>query len=243
MLPREDKAVELVVAHHGEDLRWLRRVPETINITLYEKGDREVLPDDFLARKHCRVKFLPNAGREAHSYLTHLVEHYDDLHPVSVFCQGHPFDHAPDFHERLRSLASGAELPAPFLWYGFLDETDDPHGRRLFVPWSKNPEGRELATGSLYERLFGETSPEWFCFRGGAQFAVSREAVWQRPREFYEKALKLSLEISDAAHSYERIWDRFFGAPMINSADLGSERVRYLKRIRRLEVKGAKDSV
>jgi hypothetical protein len=237
-LPTDD-TVELVVARHTEDLRWLRRVPRTISITVYDKGAEPVLSDDLLAREGLRVSFLPNVGREAHSYLTHLVENYDTLASVTIFCQGHPFDHAPDFHERLRAIAMGEEKPSSFLWYGFLDETDDPCGKKLFVPWSKNPERRELSTGVLYELLFGEPSPDVFCFRGGAQFAVSGEAVRRRPREFYEKAKKLSLEIHDAAHSLERMWDRFFGKPLIQPSELGVEGVRYLKKIRRLEEGGS----
>jgi hypothetical protein len=135
----------------------------------------------------------------------------------------------------LRALAEGSEIPDPFLWYGFLEETDDPKGKRLFVPWSKNPERKELETGRLHEELFGGSSPEFFHFRGGAQFSVARAAVLGRDREFYRRALGLSVGMPLAAHSYERIWDRVFGDPVIDPASLGPEGVRYLKRIRRLE--------
>ena len=236
MLLPDENAIELVVARHEEDLRWLHRVPDTIRIMIYNKGDTPALPHGFKAREGLRIIDLANVGREAHSYLTHIVGFRDLLAPVTVFCQGHPFDHAPDFHDRLKALAAGRELPLPFLWYGFLDETDDVLGRRLFVPWSKNPERRELSTGKLYDELFGKSSPDLFHFRGGAQFSVAREAVLRRSGEFYERALMLSTAIPDAAHSLERLWDRLFGDPIIDPADLGKEGVRYLKRIRRLEV-------
>ena len=178
---------------------------------------------------------LPNVGREAHTYLTHLLERYDSLPDITVFCQGHPFDHAPDFHARLRALAEGTETVDPFLWYGFLDDTDDPFGRRLFVPWSKNPEGRELRTGEIFVRLFGEPVPPFFHFRGGAQFAVSRKGILSRPRDFYGLALEETLTDPLAAHCFERIWDRVFGPAVIDPASLGPDGVRYHKRIRRLE--------
>lgn len=229
--------IELVVARYREDLRWLRRVPRSVRITVYNKGV-EIDPGlaGILSEGH-EISFhrLENEGREAHSYLTHLVRKYAEIAPVTVFCQGHPFDHAPDFHDRMRGMAEGGERPPPFLWYGFLEETDDRHGRRLFVPWSKNPERKELETGRLYEELFGGASPDFFHFRGGAQFAVTREAVHRRGPEFYQRALDLSVGIPLAAHSYERIWDRIFGDPVIDPSSLGPEGVRYLKRIRRLE--------
>ena len=232
--------IELVIARHEEDLRWLRRVPDAIRITIYNKGAGPALTDNFKARECLRVRELPNVGREAHSYLTHLVECRDTLSPVTVFCQGHPFDHAPDFHDRLKALVEGVEIPDPFLWYGFLEETDDELGRRLFVPWSKNHDRRELSTGKLHRELCGEPSPNFFHCRGGAQFSVARESVLKRSPVFFGQALKLSMSIPDAAHSFERLWDRFFGNPMIDPSYLGKEAVRYLKKIRRLEQRLAK---
>ncbi|MFZ0615227.1 MAG: DUF3431 domain-containing protein [Chthoniobacterales bacterium] len=228
--------VELVIARYEEDLRWVRRVPTSVKVTVYNKGVSRPLTAELENRSAISVIPLPNKGREAHSYLTHLVERYASLTPRTVFCQGRPFDHAPDFHAQLRDLEGGEVTPEPFLWYGFLEETDDPFGRRLFVPWSKNPKRQELRTGMLYEELFGEPSPEFFHFRGGAQFAVTREAVHRRPEEFYRRALELSTATPLASHSYERIWDRLFGPPVIDPSTLGPSGVRYLKRIRRLEV-------
>jgi hypothetical protein len=228
-------AIELVIARHEEDLRWVRRVPPSVKVTVYNKGMSRPLTAELESRAGISVIPLPNKGREAHSYLTHLVERYGSLAFRTVFCQGHPFDHAPDFHALLRDLEGGEATPEPFLWYGFLEETDDLFGRRLFVPWSKNPERQELRTGVLYEELFGEASPDFFHFRVGAQFAVTGEAVHRRPKEFYRRALELSTATPLAAHSYERIWDRMFGPPVIDPSTLGPSGVRYLKRIRRLE--------
>lgn len=235
--------IQLVIARFEEDLRWVRRVPRAIRVTIYNKGERgseQILPASLAGREGLEVIDLPNVGREAHAYLTHLAGHYDEIAGVTVFCQGHPFDHAPDLHVRLKSVLDAVESGAPgavshFTWFGFLEETDDRNGRRLFVPWRKNPQRLELSTGRLYEGLFGDQGPEWFHFRGGAQFAVTRAAVHRRPRAFYEKALKLSESLPLAAHSYERLWDRMFGDPVIDPSTLGPDGVRYLKRIRRLK--------
>ena len=239
--------MELVVARHEEDLRWLRRVPASFRISVYNKGVTQALPESLLGRRGMSVESLPNTGREAHTYLSHLIARFDSLAAVTVFCQGHPFDHAPELHGRLKALAERMETPRPFLWYGFLEDTDDPQGRRLFVPWSKNPERVELSTGGLYELILGESSPDLFYFRGGAQFAVSREGVRSRSLEFYERALEACLSDPLAPHSLERFWDRFFGDPVVDPAILGPDGTRYLKRIHRLEItkemEGGVDSV
>jgi hypothetical protein len=119
-----------------------------------------------------------------------------------------------------------------------LEESDDPHGRRLFVPWSKNPAREELTTGRIFERLFENPPPDLFHFRGGAQFAVSRAGVTSRSKGFYEKARNICTAELLAPHSLERLWDRFFGNPVIDPVTLGSEGTRYLKKIRRLEEVG-----
>ncbi|MFM7373695.1 MAG: DUF3431 domain-containing protein, partial [Chthoniobacterales bacterium] len=96
---------ELVVARYDEDLAWLKRVPKEFLVTVYDKGDGSSggVP-------------LNNEGREAHTYLHHLTERYESLADVTVFVQGHPFDHAPDLHKVLRALADGSFNVTDFHW-------------------------------------------------------------------------------------------------------------------------------
>ena len=199
--------VELVVACYREDCAWVSNIPRCIAATIYDKGgDRAHLRSTSLPSTQ-----LPNIGREAHTYLFHLVERYDSLSPLTVFCQGKPFDHAYDFHASLRGLLTRPQPDGGFQWLGHLIDWDDCRGQRLFVPWSKNLDRRELNVRSFHRLLFGEDGPEFFSFFGGAQFAVTAELVRSRPRSFYERALDLSESFPDAAHCLERMWDRVFG--------------------------------
>jgi hypothetical protein len=224
--------LELVVARCHEPVLWLRRVPEAFSVRLYNKG--EALPPGRVTAAP-----LPNTGREAHTYLTHLVENYDRLAEVTVFAQGHPFDHASDFHAVLRGIAAGRRPEEGFEWLGFIVDTDDPRGRRLFVNWSKNPEHEELPLDETFRALFGEEPPPLFHFHVGAQFAVSRGRVRGRPRAFYERALALSAGHPLAAHCFERMWDRVFDVRGVDPASLGPDGCRYLKPIRRLRDPGS----
>jgi hypothetical protein len=55
-----------------------------------------------------RVLNLPNVGREADTYLRHIVQNYEGcLADVTVFCQGNPFEHSPDFLKLLRCEDEG----------------------------------------------------------------------------------------------------------------------------------------
>lgn len=217
--------MEIVVARFEEDLRWLRRVPRDVRTVVYDKSGAAQpghLP-------------LPNRGREAHTYLHHITRHYDELADLTVFVQGRPFDHAPDLHRRLRAIASGSETVEDFCWFGFLVDWDDAFGSRLFQTWSKNPAARPLDLRGFWSTLFGRAPmPEHVVFFGGGQFAVTRACVHRQPRAFYEKALHTAEVFPDAAHCFERVWDRVFSVNGIPAELRGHTLPIYLKPIRRL---------
>jgi hypothetical protein len=77
---------ELVVARYNEDLIWLSKVNNK-KITIYNKGNNI---------NYNNIK-LPNIGRESHTYLTHIIKNYDNLADITIFTQGDPFFHSPDF--------------------------------------------------------------------------------------------------------------------------------------------------
>lgn len=216
--------LELVVARHNEDLAWLRRVPSDFRVTVYNKGHE--LP---------HAEPLPNIGREAHTYLHHLAERYGTLADVTVFVQGHPFDHAPDLHDRLRALAEGRDSVADFHWLGFLADTDDAFGRRLFVPWSKNHARAELQLGDFHRQLFGERGPELYRFFVGAQFAVTRDVARNRTADFYRHARAMASDFPLAPHCFERCWDRLFAIDGTASRFPADQLTAYFKPIKRLQ--------
>lgn len=93
-------AVQLVVARHGEDLRWLdalRQLPAVV----YNRGG----PDSLLpaARENLQLVVEENTGREDEVFLHHIVENYDTLPQVTIFLQGWPFGHCPGFLKAVRS--------------------------------------------------------------------------------------------------------------------------------------------
>lgn len=217
-----DSSIELVVAHYHESLNWLRKVPTAITKTIYSKAETP------LEIPHLT---LPNVGREAHTYLHHLTTRYDSLADYTVFCQGKPFDHAYDFHHKLRSFASG-ELPeASFKWLGHIIDTDTADGQ-LYQDWSKNTTGEGLNLGLFHQELFGAPGPTAYPFVLGAQFIIRRDLVQRQPLEFYESALALTTTFPQSAHCYERMWDRVFGVTGIDLAWLAGRRTVFLKKIK-----------
>ncbi|RYX84996.1 DUF3431 domain-containing protein [bacterium] len=220
-------SVELVVAHYAESLAWLRKTPASLQRTVIDKNPDETFPDAIA---------LPNIGREAHSYLHFLLSRYESLSDVTVFCQGHPFDHAFDFHTTLRQLAQSTESVENFLWLGHIIDTDDAKGHTLFRGWSKNDDGHELDMNGFHSALLGTQGPAEYTFKLGAQFVVTKETILSRPLAFWERAMKVAIEFPDAAHCFERSWDKVFGVEGIDRIWLGERKTVYLKPIRRLNV-------
>ena len=90
---------QIVVAHYNEDLSWLG--DKTSACAIYSKGGDKSAPQ----QTH---EPLPNIGREGHTYLHHIVNHYDDLAKITVFLQGRIDDHVTiSLNEMIeRSLAT-----------------------------------------------------------------------------------------------------------------------------------------
>ena len=220
-------SLELVVARYREDLSWLRNISPQIRATVYDKsqeGSTPVAPN---------AQYLENVGREAHTYLHHIVARYETLAPITVFCQGKPFDHAFDFRKTLRALAEGKMEVNDFLWLGHLADTDSVDGI-LFRNWSKNQTGEGLDLNGFHRALLGCEGPSEYSFFGGAQFIVTRERIRSRPQKWYQNALQISIEFPEAAHCFERTWDRIWSDERSTLLRLNGEKTRYFKPIRRL---------
>jgi hypothetical protein len=95
----------LVVARYREELDWLLKVPENYEIFLYNKGPE--LKDTRLYERCRLIEDLDNTGRESHTYLHHIQSGAGRNLEKTVFSQGDPKEHSPDFL---------ALLAVPELW-------------------------------------------------------------------------------------------------------------------------------
>ena len=138
--------------------------------------------------------WLPNIGREPHSFLTYIVNYYEDIADDSMyaFVQGNPFDHCPTILSVLEGTPSGQ-----FMHLGkgdlFMSEGD---GR---------PHHGGLPVKELYEKWLRKTWPGQVGFTPGGQFMLSGKQIKQRPKSFYEMLLS---EVAEGQNCYvlERLW-------------------------------------
>lgn len=205
---------EVVIARYREPLEWVAALPGTLDVTIYNKNPAIVDPgvDTFRAvygnvrteyttggLSSLNVVDIPNppTGREAHTFLYHLVYCYGCLADFTWFLQGNPFDHAPSLHK----LDDTPDVP--FVWVSPVVITSDRFG---------NPHHPGLPVADAYHALMGNEPPDAFQFSPGAQFGVSRELVYNKPQSFYQRAAEiLETRFNDTyAWTMERLWYYLF---------------------------------
>lgn len=128
--------MELVVSRYQESTTWLSAY-KSLTVTIYDKSG-EPGPNS-----------LPNQGREAHTWLHHIVTRYDTLADLTIFLQGSPFDHVPDLFEKIWSLSDRVR---------FQDLCDNI----LCETATGDPGQPGIPIGGMYERLFDAEPPRGF---------------------------------------------------------------------------------
>lgn len=215
-------ALELVVARYREDLSWLRELD--LPACVYNKGPEL---DSGLLPPGVRAASLPNLGREAHTYLTHIIAQYHALPRHTAFLQGNPFAHmAPPeeppvtpaaLRQRLLDLAAADTPFAGLAWFrlrcdglGRPHDLADPAKQGRWKGW-----GKDIPVACVFEALFGAPAPAEFLARAATgNMLVRRDRILARPLAFYQRALELVLADADDAentgHAFERLWQTLF---------------------------------
>jgi Protein of unknown function (DUF3431) len=200
----------LVVARYNEDVSWTREFDKKI---IYNKGDISTIPDDLKPF----VVNLPNVGREAHTYLYHIVTHYDTLDDLTIFTQGRFTDHFIYNLDHFKSLV----LNTTGYSKNFFDSRYWGNNSRNFN-FNLDNWGTDLGKktnenlGQWHERVFNEPFRESPYIYMAAIFSVGKEYIRNRSKEFYIKLLnELSYHNAPVeAHFMERNWVQTFKIPV-----------------------------
>ena len=175
ILDEKDKSyLELVVARYNEDLKWVEQYQNLA--TVYNKGE------DIEG-----AISLENIGREAHTYLYHIVNNYNNLADYTCFLQGDPlYPHSPKFHSYIDYILNSNEVIPEFNWISQrIVEGDFEYKKEPYHAIFPNIK-------YAYEKVFGkEPEIKQFIFGAGAQFCVSRDRIRERPVEFYKNILDM----------------------------------------------------
>lgn len=173
-----------MVAKYKEDVSWTGSIVSH-KVTVYDKG--------------CGM--LPNVGREAQTYLHHIVNNYDCLADVTVFLQGNPFGHITLTEEEV--LAQIDSYP--------YERTEPFFNTRAIHEYTN-------LCKATYKHIFGVEYDDEIYFNDGAQWIVKKQDIVTHPKEFWEV---LYQQVSLPQHSntdgvvnpwtLEGVWQFLFG--------------------------------
>ena len=242
----------LVVARYNEDINWINDVPlDNMLIYLYNKGPDVDLPEKiyynvynnhlskiatrynkFNAFKQpipttIKLNFIkeqvPNIGREAHTYVYHIVKNYANLNPddVTVFTQGRYHDHVGSM-ENFKNMVLEADQHGfchSRARYHNIPMSDQPLPSFRLLEW---PKGNFLEKnrydqyfGEWFNRLLNKDVPELPQYKWipGAIFAIKNNIILEKPLSFYEELLRefhTNSSQPEVAHFFERAWYYIF---------------------------------
>ena len=224
------KSLEIVISRFNEDISWIEKVsnkfPE-IKISLYNKGAPLNVDNEIILSK--------NAGRESSTFFYHIIENYHNLSDITIFCQGHPWDHCEDIVERSHAAIVGKPLKS-LMGYQWHDNAPWPCPATIsslpFVilrpqhtverrsdSWKNGHRAKTWygkPTSNKYDKAWrilfqGDRCPnELSVFN--CQFIVCKERITYRSIDFYNKAYSIvnKHKSSQEAWLYERFWDIIF---------------------------------
>ena len=189
-----DRSVKrsVVVAHCDEDLAWMQALDPELGKFVYSKG------------KNIVGEKLPNVGRDYHTYLTHIVRHYDSLSDVTFFLQGWPLD-------RSAHVLSGVNYLRHFDYIEF--------GTNIL---ETGPVGDQLLQfmGHVWGQDWQGYSRKPWEFRANTQFGASKRCIQRNPTAFYARCIVACEEgvpehgiiAESVPYLFEQIW-RFIFEP------------------------------
>jgi hypothetical protein len=197
---KESKHYEIVVAKYNEDISWTRPY-RYVKIYDKSKGD------------------LPNIGRESHTYLTYIVENYENLPDVVFFTQGRFSDHYntdPDYFINIQDKYSGNTGFLKSDYYFYSEKTREYSNNHIDVYRGNKIYKSELGFTDWFKTHIDTDNThnidEHVVWWPNAIFSVSRECILSRPKEYYKNLLNLIPNNSnpEVGHYFERSWFYIF---------------------------------
>ena len=194
--------MNIVIARYNESLSWLDTCLTPVqrrSVRVYNKG-----PDPV----SFQIKTLPNVGREAHTYLTYIVENYEILPERVYFIQGDPFPHL-EFSPTFEMVQK---------WFRAWDiqinrDGCSKHIKQSIVDRNYREPDTDTCSLNFGDWMEAHVAPfrspiQWYM---GAIFGVSGENIKNRSKEYYVNLLKEFQTLKpETAYYIERCWYYIF---------------------------------
>ena len=171
----------IVISRFRNSLEWLKDVK--IPYIIYNKGEDDLTYPSIQ---------IPNRGREVETYLRYIIDNYDNLPDVVIFCQDWPFDHYTDFINKIHLTTSNSNITGLSDYVYTCDSLGYPHHPNLSI-------------GHVYEQIFNKQKKS-FTFYTGGQFIVPKKFILNKSLETWKKLYQIQEEDEINPWIFERLW-------------------------------------
>ena len=217
--PFESDDFQLVISRYNENLEWLKNKPfsDCKNIIIYNKGNNE----NYYKPENSKTIKLNNVGKCDHTYIYHIVENYNNLPSIGcVFLPGSANMDVkyPKALQTYKSFVKYKKSTMVCLKFNNIKEQLYNFEMKNYeTAYPSNKTGTETKTtlahirpfGKWFENKFGNLQIKHVTF--GGMFAVSRNHILNRPKDFYQKLLsELNYTNPEVGHFIERSWEAIF---------------------------------
>ncbi len=217
----------IIISRYNENLEWINEYPfNQFQYIVYNKG----INDNFCKNNVKQIIYLPNIGRESHTYLYHIINNYDNLSNILIFFPGSlNLNYKKEKAIKiLNNIFFSNHTNAYFvgnyqndIFESFKDFKLDNWKCSNLQNLKLNPESelqlcRLRPYGKWYRYFFGNIKARWNTYCG--IFSVDKRDIIQHPKIRYEMLLNTVSNSSNPESNYymERSWGAIF-YPMIHT--------------------------
>ena len=179
-----------------------------IKVIIYNKSNEVLISSK---ENHTVIK-SENIGREGHTYLTYIIDNYDNLSDVNVFIQD-------DFYEHLFNID---------YFKNNFEKNKNTDFYQFGCSWRKGPDARPFSRGvtdgfldlnlgvnynydiKKFAELFDIHLPHSYTTEICAHFLVSKERILRYDKEKYKKILNWLLADKINGYTLEHVWKILF---------------------------------
>lgn len=212
---------EIVISRYNEKLNWIEEEPFNRHpLIIYNKGGNS----DFKKTSNIKeVVTLPNVGREAHTYLYHIINNYYKLADVTIFLPGSA--DLPNKYERSKKIVYKIEETNENVLACNIDKNTHKNEYEFTLNSYKlsHEDNASLNKttdvtpsnirpfGKWFEKMF-TNNEENNCISWNSIIGITKKNIMQKPISFYENLLNEvdKIDHSEEVHFMERSWYAIF---------------------------------
>ena len=200
------------ISHFNGNIEWISNIGKN-NYIIYNKSGKN-LPEEI---NHINIK---NVGYNLYSYLKFIIDNYNNLPNIIVFCKDNVFSRHVDLDlfKNLLKRNTFTTIEENLNYYNFpvVLKTSDYGFTEINSSWYKNKYPRLFFRdfNCFYQYIFKNVDkPHFLRFAPGANYIVPKDNILLRSRNFYRNLLNFIIhsQYSCESHFLERslytIWN------------------------------------